>query len=59
MGKNLKQRVIAESVETVEQYAFFLAERCDEGQGFYVGRPVAADALATLLLTGVSPALLH
>ena len=59
MGKNLKQPVIAEGVETVEQYAFLLAERCDEGQGFYFGWPVAADALATLLLTGVSPALLH
>ncbi|MGV8894692.1 MAG: putative bifunctional diguanylate cyclase/phosphodiesterase [Burkholderiaceae bacterium] len=54
MGKSLKQRVIAEGVETPEQHAFLLAQDCDEGQGYYFGRPVAADALATLLQTGVS-----
>lgn len=54
MGKSLKKRVIAEGVETPEQYAFFLAQHCDEGQGYYFGRPVAAEAFATLLQTGVS-----
>ncbi|BBP05252.1 hypothetical protein TPL01_23970 [Sulfuriferula plumbiphila] len=59
MGKSLKQRVIAEGVETPEQYAFLLAQHCDEGQGYYFGRPVVAGALATLLQTGVSPTLPH
>jgi len=59
MGKSLKQSVIAEGVETAEQYAFLRAEQCDEGQGYYFGRPVAAEALAVLLQTGVSPTLLH
>ena len=59
MGKSLKQRVIAEGVETPEQYAFLVAQQCDEGQGYYFGRPVGAEAFATLLQTGVSPALLH
>ncbi|MBW8328103.1 MAG: EAL domain-containing protein [Thiobacillus sp.] len=59
MGKSLKQRVIAEGVETAEQAAFLLAQHCDEGQGHFFGRPVGADALAVLLQTGVSPALPH
>ncbi len=57
MGKSLKQRVIAEGVETAEQAAFLLAQHCDEGQGFFFGRPMAAEALAILLQTGLSPAL--
>ena len=55
MGKSLKQRVIAEGVETLEQHQFLLAQQCDEGQGFYFGRPVDAAAFAELLsVTGVS-----
>jgi len=57
MGKSLNHRVIAEGVETSEQHAFLLAEQCDEGQGYYFGRPMVADELASLLQTGVSPAL--
>ena len=52
MGKSLKQRVIAEGVETPDQYTFLLAQHCDEGQGYYFCRPVVAEALATLLQTG-------
>lgn len=59
MGKSLKQRVIAEGVETAEQAAFLLTQHCDEGQGYFFGRPVEAEALALLLQTGVSPALPH
>jgi len=59
MGKSLKQRVIAEGVETAEQAAFLLAQHCDEGQGYFFGRPVGAEALAILLQTGVSPAFPH
>ena len=59
MGKSLKPRVIAEGVETAKQAAFLLALHCDEGQGYFFGRPVGAEALAILLQTGVSPALPH
>lgn len=52
MGKSLQKRVIAEGVETPEQYAFLLARHCDEGQGNYFGHPMAAEALATFLQTG-------
>jgi diguanylate cyclase (GGDEF)-like protein len=57
LGKSLKLRVIAAGVETPEQHAFLLAQHCDEGQGYYFGRPVVAETLATLLLTGISPTL--
>ncbi len=59
MGKNLKQRVIAEGVETSEQYAFLLAQHCDEGQGYYFGRPVHAEEFAGLLVNGRSETFLN
>jgi len=49
MGQSLRRRVIAEGVETQEQYAFLLTHHCDEGQGYYFGRPLVAEAMATLL----------
>jgi EAL domain-containing protein (putative c-di-GMP-specific phosphodiesterase class I) len=54
LGKTLKLHVIAEGVETPEQLAFLKAQRCDEAQGFFLGRPMAADALASLLKAGLS-----
>ena len=59
MAKALRLHVIAEGVETAEQLAFLLAQHCDEGQGYFFGRPMAAEALAVLLQTGVSPSLPH
>ena len=57
MGKSLRQRIIAEGVETPEQHASLLALQCDEGQGYHFGRPVVAAAIATLLKTGISHSL--
>jgi diguanylate cyclase len=42
MGMSLKQRVVAEGIETPGQSAFLREHRCAEGQGFLLGRPVAA-----------------
>ncbi len=52
MGKSLKHRVIAEGVETQEQLAFLHAAGCDEGQGYYLGRPMASHQFAKLLQVG-------
>jgi len=49
MAKSLKQGVIAEGVETIEQLAFLRAHGCDEGQGYYFSRPAAAQQFAHLL----------
>ena len=49
MGKNLKQRVIAEGIETQEQLALLQAWHCAEGQGYLFSRPVPAAQFAQLL----------
>ena len=54
MGKSLRKRVIAEGVETPEQYARLVSLDCDQGQGYYFGRPMPAEAFAALLRAGVS-----
>jgi EAL domain-containing protein (putative c-di-GMP-specific phosphodiesterase class I) len=54
MGRSLKQRVIAEGVETREQFVFLQAQHCGEGQGYYFSRPVLAGQFAKLLETGIS-----
>jgi diguanylate cyclase (GGDEF)-like protein len=56
LGAGLRQRVIAEGVETQEQFAFLDAQNCEEGQGFYFSRPLPADQFAALLETGIPPA---
>jgi diguanylate cyclase (GGDEF)-like protein/PAS domain S-box-containing protein len=53
MGRSLKLRVIAEGVETHQQLEFLQAHLCDEAQGYYFSRPVAAQQFAKLLRTGI------
>ncbi len=59
MGKSLKQRVIAEGVETEQQLAFLQAQHCLEGQGYLFSQPLPAAQLAHLLQTGVAETVVH
>jgi EAL domain-containing protein (putative c-di-GMP-specific phosphodiesterase class I) len=52
LGKSLGLRVVAEGVEISAQLAFLQAELCDEGQGYYFGRPMPAAQFAALLDVG-------
>jgi len=53
MGRSLGLRVVAEGVETQEELTFLQAHRCDEAQGYYFSRPVAAGQFVKLLETGM------
>ncbi len=46
MAHSFSLKVLAEGVETEEQMSFLRAHNCDEIQGFYFSRPLAADAFA-------------
>ena len=41
--------VTAEGVETAEQLILLRHDACEEVQGFYMSRPMTADALARLI----------
>jgi diguanylate cyclase (GGDEF)-like protein/PAS domain S-box-containing protein len=56
MAQNLKLRVVAEGVETLEQLTFLRAHACDEAQGYYFSRPVPAMDFARLLKIGIPEA---
>ncbi len=49
MGESLHMRVVAEGVETREQFTFLQEHSCPEGQGYYFSRPVVAGQLTRLL----------
>ena len=54
MGRSLKLRVVAEGVETQEELAFLQAHQCDEAQGYYFSRPLAAPQFVQLLQVGIA-----
>lgn len=49
LGHNLNMNVLAEGVETEEEYRFLLEHQCDEIQGYLRGRPLPPAQFLSLL----------
>jgi diguanylate cyclase (GGDEF)-like protein/PAS domain S-box-containing protein len=49
MAHSLQLKVVAEGVETAEQLAFLRAQHCDEIQGYWLSRPLSAEACLDFL----------
>jgi diguanylate cyclase (GGDEF)-like protein/PAS domain S-box-containing protein len=59
LGRSLKQRVIAEGVETRAQLKFLQLHGCGEGQGYYFSPPVLAEQAGRLFKDGIQAGLVH
>ena len=53
--KSLRQRVIAEGVETRTQVDFLRRQGCGEEQCFFFSRPAVPERCAELFKSGISP----
>ncbi|HXA46396.1 MAG TPA: EAL domain-containing protein [Burkholderiaceae bacterium] len=53
MALNLRQEIVAEGVETLEQMRFLRELGCDQLQGFLFSQPVSADQFAQMVADGV------
>jgi EAL domain-containing protein (putative c-di-GMP-specific phosphodiesterase class I) len=49
MGHSMEMKVVAEGVETLDQFEFLRNAGCDFAQGQLFGQPCSADALGVLL----------
>lgn len=49
LGKSLNLKVIAEGIETEEQLQFLRTQGSDEGQGYYLSKPISPEQLQQLL----------
>lgn len=49
LAKNLGLQIVAEGVETGQQLAYLNKHHCDQYQGYYFSRPLAAKHISTLL----------
>jgi diguanylate cyclase (GGDEF)-like protein len=54
LAHNLRLKVIAEGVETIEQLKFLFRLRCDEWQGYLYSKPLPPPAFRELVAKGVS-----
>ena len=52
LGHSMRLRVVAEGVETAGQLEFLRLHGCDEMQGYYFARPLAAEDCTRLLVEG-------
>jgi diguanylate cyclase (GGDEF)-like protein/PAS domain S-box-containing protein len=51
LARGLKIKVIAEGIEKAEHLAFLKQSGCDEGQGYFISRPLAFEDLRTMLFS--------
>jgi diguanylate cyclase (GGDEF)-like protein len=52
LAHRLKLRVVAEGAETLEQLVFMRSNECNELQGYYFSKPLAADDFAAMVQSG-------
>lgn len=55
MAHSLKIKVIAEGIETRDQLGFLQNRSCEEGQGYYFGRPMSAEQADAYLAKRYDP----
>lgn len=53
MAHNLGLQVVAEGVETADQEAFLITEKCDEAQGFRYAKPMCLEEFKSFLICSV------
>jgi len=53
MGKSLHMGVVAEGVETRDQFEFLQEHRCPEAQGYFFSHPLIGAGFRDLLRQGV------
>lgn len=49
LAHNLRMRVVAEGVESLDQVVHLRAANCDEAQGYFLSRPLPAESILPLL----------
>lgn len=49
MAQGLRLQTVAEGIETEQQHEFLRRHGCEFGQGYFIGRPQAAEKISTLL----------
>jgi diguanylate cyclase (GGDEF)-like protein len=50
LGRSLDKGVIAEGIETLEEFSQLQSLRCEQGQGFFLYKPLSSDEVHELLL---------
>jgi len=53
MGNNLHMEIIAEGVETREQFEFIKKEKCSKAQGYFFSKPIEASQLELILKNNI------